>query len=164
MFGDPRELILRDIHDYTLETVAPLGMGITGKKFSAEYIKMEGAEPGSDTMYLSMSHGDRLLFYGMDIDPPTFEELRRLVSSYEEFDDPEEDEIDEAIPGQDPVPRVTLFCRRRACKNPHELKAILSAKDDRVIDSLEHVRPTGDESNEDFFLRNAMWLLNPTVH
>jgi len=167
MFGDPRELILKDIHDYTLETVAPIGLGINGKKFSAKYIKLDGPDQGSNTIYLSMSHGDRLLFYGMDIEPPTVQELMALVSAYAEVEDDslrESDDIAEAVAGQSPIPRVTLFCRRHACQNPYELNAILSSKNDQVIDSLDHVRPTDDESNEDFFLRNAMWLLNPTVH
>ena len=67
--------------------------------------------------------------------------------------------------GESPVAdRVSLFCRRIAAENPYQIAMIVDENDESVYEALDHVVPDDGESNQDFFLRNAMWLLNPIIH
>jgi hypothetical protein len=155
MFGDPREAILTDIHDYTLSTVGPLASGVplSSPGVAAGFGRFSTWE--NDTLYLMLNHKDRVLFYGMDLSPPTADDILCMLSEA----DVEEDE--DGIPS---ASRVTLFCRRKAKQSPFEVEEYFASETDHEIEDLDHIEPREGESNEDFFLRNAMWLLNPMVH
>tara|TARA_B100000131_G_scaffold221323_1_gene212867 strand:- start:47228 stop:47695 length:468 start_codon:yes stop_codon:yes gene_type:complete len=155
MFGDPRSAILSDIHNYTIETVGPFTSGgvLSAPGVTSDFGRFKDEE-GGDTMYLMLSHKDRVLFYGMDLDPPSESDIAAVLQSAG-LDEPEEVEASS---------RITLFCRRGDKQTAADIRAFFSRGSDDAIECLDHIQPAENDSNEDFFLKNAMWLLNPMVH
>jgi len=137
---------LNDIEDYTLASVAPF-MRYTFSS-AVKYGYKEYESPDSYTTYLMFAHEDRVLFYGVDSPKKKF-----LVPI---MGDTEEESL------------LTLFepClfARKGTLTDAELQDIVYSDSDQNIEELEAVTPSDEESDKDFFLRNAMWLLNPMVH
>ena len=93
-----------------------------------------------DTEYLVIRRENRVLFYG--VDSPSVMTLT------------DEGALATASP---------VFARRGTLSQ-NDFLDILDADNDREIEELESVIPKDGEAVEDFFARNAMWLLNPTIH
>lgn len=148
MFGDPREVILKDIESFTKETISESlmdsGLNTIYKSFGDHL---------SDCLYLLMVKGMRVLVYGMEMDktpPPNYDYL---------FE--KDDEGDASSPFQE---KISMFCRSLELDNQYELAALLDSKDEYFIEAMEDRVPHEKDDNEDFFIRNALWLMNPTIH
>ena len=144
MFGDPREIILKDIEKFTKESLSENFMesGVTSeyRQFGDNY---------ADCLYLIMAKGLRVLVYGMERDRTPSPDYNYLFTE------------DAVSPYQD---KVTLFCRSLELGNYYELSALLDAEDEYFIDAMEDKIPSEGDTNEDFFLRNAIWLMDPVIH
>lgn len=148
MFGDPRELILKDIEKFTRQVLAESlmdsGMRTIYKSFG---------DPISDCLYLIVTKDLRVLVYGMEMDrtpSPNYDYLFDLDGTG-----------DTTSPFQD---KISLFCRSLELDNHHELASLLDSEDEYFIEAMEDRMPGERDTNEDFFVRNAMWLMNPVIH
>jgi len=146
MLGDPRQSILKDIELFTTSTLA-LKHFVSDVAVHYQTFNY----PDANCMYLILVSGERLLAYGMELDLTPVTDFSYL------FDE----DSNEPSPLES---RVSLFCRRFWADNPYQIAQIIGEESESVYESLDHVTPRESETNEDFFLRNAMWLLNPTVH
>jgi hypothetical protein len=139
--SDPRAHILQGIKEYTEDLYKEWCIGTFD--IPIEYMFRLYKAPDRDTAYLIIRRGNRILFYGID----------NYGDSIKQFSDP-----DNGVLG------LELFCRRKEFDKGYELDMLLEDNSDERIDGLDEVFPGDDDSNEDFFLTNAMWLLDPMVH
>lgn len=140
---------LSDIEDYTMASVAPFMAYNFSTAVKCGYKEFEG--PDCITTYLVFVHEDRVLFYG--VDTPKKQYLVPMLS---------EDEGKEGALCS--LFEPCLFAKKGVLSQS-EFQDIIHADSDYEIDqALEAVVPSEEETDKDFFLRNAMWLLNPVIH
>ena len=147
MLTDPRLKILQDIEGFTNEN---LFMGAGAIADHAVYYE-ELDVPEVNILYLVTVRKTRVLVYGMERIKSALTNFDYMFGMPKQFSEEPENE------------KVSLFCKRVEAQ-PYEINEILDGVQDGLLEGLEGVYPEEDESNEDFFLRNAMWLLNPTIH
>ena len=139
---------LSDIETITMSTIAPfIANTFNGGTVQYGYKQFEAHD--RNTTYLMFSHKNRVLFYG--VDTPKQQYAFPMLSGELDFD--------EVQTSFDPC----IFARKGILKQS-DVKDIFYAESDSEIEILESVEPTDEETDEDFFLRNALWLLNPVVH
>ncbi len=145
---------LSDIATITMATVAPFTTNTFVSTPKHGYKKFESAD--RYTTYLLFTHEDRVLFYGVDIPKKKF-----IVPMLADLsgDKPSKESLDMIQTLFDPC----IFARRGTVTD-EEFADLIHADTDDGVDELETVIPNEDESDNDFFLRNAMWLLDPVVH
>ena len=143
---------LSDIETYTLKTVAPFIATSFSGGMKYGYKEFEG--PDRYTTYLMFVHEDRVLFYG--VDSPKRRYLIPMLSE-EVADGEEAEELIAALFAP------CLFAKKGALTDV-EFADMVHSDNDNEIEDLESVSPEKDETDKDFFFRNAMWLLNPMVH
>ena len=144
MIGDPREVILKDIKDFTHEA---LSEGFLGDRLTTMYRSY--GDHFSDCLYLIMVKDLRILVYGMDKDKSPANDYTYLF----------EDDVPSPM-----YDKISLFCRCLELDNHYELSQFMDKADEYFLDAMEDRSPTEGENNEDFFLRNAIWLMNPVIH
>ena len=148
MLTDPRLKILQDIEGFTSET---LSMGASSIADHAVYYEELDA-PQVSILYLVTVRKSRVLVYGM-------ERIKSATTNFDYMFD-----LPSQFPGGlEENEKVSLFCKRLEAP-PYEINEVLDGAQDGMLEELEGAYPEEGESNEDFFLRNAMWLLNPTIH
>lgn len=145
---------LSDIAAITMDTVAPFTTNAFVSAPKHGYKKFEG--PDRHTTYLLFTHEDRVLFYGVDIPKKKF--IVPMLAD-RRGEKPSKESLDVIQTLFDPC----IFARRGTVTDD-EFSDLIHAETDDDIDGLEVVIPYEDESDNDFFLRNAMWLLDPVVH
>ena len=138
---------LSDIENFTMATVAPfLAASFEGP---LQYGYKEFESPDRNTTYLMFCHKDRVLFYG--IDTPKKQFVFPMLSKETDWDVLHE------------LFSPCLFVKKGIFSDI-ELENLCYATTDDEIDELESIEPADGEAENDFFLRNAMWLLNPVIH
>lgn len=144
---DATNNMLSDIESFTMATIAPfMAASFDG---SVQYGYKEFDSPDRNTTYLMFCHKDRVLFYGVDTPKKRF--IFPMLSTETDWDVLQE------------LFAPCLFARKGILSET-ELENLCYASSDDEIDELEPVEPSNGEADKDFFLRNAMWLLNPMVH
>lgn len=149
MLGDPRKVILKDIERFTTEA---LSTNFLVKDVRTMY-RSYGDSLG-DCIYLIIVKDLRVLTYGMDMD-------KTPMSNYDYLFGDTEETSEGTSPEQD---KVSLFCRCLELDNHSDMSHFLNAEDEYFLDAMQDRIPTEGDNNEEFFLRNALWLMNPTIH
>ena len=90
-----------------------------------------------EIVYLVIRSKDRVLFYGIDSEPLIFQDKGSTLKA------------------------CSIFARR-GTMSEFMFSSIIECSNE--IEALESIHPHSGEEAEDFFARNALWLLNPTVH
>ena len=140
---DPRTRVLKDLRDQTIKfVVPPISSDNSISPLISGYASFADLESTLLILFLAMDN--RMLCYAAEI--PTF---AQNVS----FGEAEEDDYEEC----------EFMCRRRVMSGKITEKAIGSF-DVSDFDDMVRVVPDGEESAEDFVVRNAVWLVNPTFH
>ena len=139
---------LEDIEELTLSTIGPFVASIFSEGIESGYKEYETAD--RLTTYLIFAHKGRALFYGVDI------QKRRFTIPALEGDPRCEEYLTSLY-------TPCLFAHRGDV-TAQELADIVCSSSDYDIGSLESLAPGEEETDKEFFLRNAMWLLNPMVH
>ena len=149
MFGDPREKILQDIEEYTRKQLS-IGEGFL-PDHSVVYAEFD--IPQVNILYQVVVKRQRVLVYGM-------EKLKTPIENFDYLFDLGRTGESGSSPAED---RISLFCKRFVAA-PYDINELISSIEDGAIEELEGEYPRDEETNEEFFLRNALWLLNPLIH
>lgn len=146
MLGDPRETILRDIEKFTLESISTNFLDTGVNTIYRSYGDLYG-----DCLYLIFVKDVRVLVYGMDMDKTPPADYDYLFGDDEEATSPAQE-------------KVSLFCRCLELDSHRDVAHLLNSEDEYFLDAMQDRVPHGEDTNEDFFLRNSFWLMNPTIH
>ena len=101
----------------------------------------------SQACYLLLRNGPRAIFYG-------------IASPYSDTYIPNDIEADESADNE-------VFCdlfTYRIEMDESELDNFVSNFDEHTLKKFNKSNKNKDEAIDDFLVRNAVWLLNPTVH
>ncbi|MAP23891.1 MAG: hypothetical protein CL582_23415 [Alteromonadaceae bacterium] len=139
---------LSEIKSITISTISPFMLNSFDSnliKYGYKYFDSHETR----TTYLLFTHKDRVLYYG--INSPKQEFYFPMLEGEEGYS-----------------PTQTQFepyvFTRRGVLSRSELRKVFYINTDSNLDGLKSIRPTDDETDEEFFLRNAMWLLDPVVN
>ena len=139
---------LSEIKSITIETISPFIL----TPFDPDLIKygykyFDSHE--TKTTYLLFTYKDRVLYYGINSPKQVF--YFPMLEVEEDYD---------SIQLQfDPY----IFTKRGVL-SASQLRKVFYANSDSSVEGLESVTPFNLETDEEFFLRNAMWLLDPIVN
>ena len=137
-----------EIENITISTISPFMLNSFDSdliKYGYKYFDSHEVK----TTYLLFTFKNRVLYYG--INSPKHRFYFPMLEGEEGY---------EATQTQfEPY----VFMRRGVLPRS-ELKKVYYINTDSNLDGLVSIGPTDDETDEEFFLRNAMWLLDPVVN
>jgi len=139
---------LEAIEALTLQAAAPYTVSAWTEKVQSGYKQYETAD--RLTTYLILAYKGRVLFYGVEVPKKRF-----TIPSLS--GDPECEEYLAAL-------YTPCLFAHRGDISIEELKDIVHADSDYEICSLKALAPGEEETDDGFFLRNAMWLVNALIH
>lgn len=139
---------LSEIEDITISTVAPF-MTATFDTNIIKYGYKQFDSYECRTTYLMFMLKDRVLYYGIN-------------SPKKEFAFP-------MLEGEEDLGTIQMqfdpyIFTKKGVLSQSDIKKTFLKNSDEEMELLESVGPLDDETDEEFFLRNAMWLLSPVVN
>jgi hypothetical protein len=127
--------LLNDIQDKTMSVLAP-HLVFTTDELAIGLRQYQSRN--KETTYLCIRYEGRVLFYGTDVTHGWGGHVEEGAG-------------------------YSVFCKRGELDDI-DFSVMMDNDTDEDIDELDDSCPEEDESEDDFFFRNAVWLLNPTIH
>lgn len=140
---DPRTRVLKDLRDQTINFIVPPFLSDAAPtQLISGYASFADLE--STLLVLFLAVENRMLCYAAEI--PTFAQSVKFGEV-----------------GEDDYDGCEFMCRRKTMAGRITEKAVGSFEISD-FDEMVRVVPDGEESADDFVIRNAVWLANPTFH